>query len=146
VHEDDTLSRFERSEPFTGRIEPLDGYVLVEPVDDETETNAGLIIPASAESACIAGIVVAAGDDASGIAPGDKVLYPRGAGFEIRIGGQPKRLLDRQELIARLYDERAAGTRDGCCGAAGCRMTGRSASTPWLRVLVQVGDLVVDLL
>ena len=104
MHEDDTLSRFEHSEPFTGRIEPLDGYVLVEPVDDETETNAGLIIPASAESACIAGIVVAAGDDASGVAPGDKVLYPRGAGFEIRIGGQPKRLLDRQELIARLYD------------------------------------------
>jgi co-chaperonin GroES (HSP10) len=90
MHEDDTLSRFEHSEPFTGRIEPLDAYVLVEPVDDETETNAG--------------IVVAAGDDASGIAPGDKVLYPRGAGFEIRIGGQPKRLLDRQELIARLYD------------------------------------------
>ena len=87
MHEDDTLSRFEHSEPFTGRIEPLDGYVLVEPVDDETETNAGLIIPASAESACIAGIVVAAGDDASGVAPGDKVLYPRGAGFEIRIGG-----------------------------------------------------------
>jgi co-chaperonin GroES (HSP10) len=104
MHEDDTLSRFERSEPFTGRIEPLDGYVLVEPVDDETETNAGLIIPASAESACIAGIVVAVGDDASGVVPGDKVLYPRGAGFEIRIGGQPKRLLDRQELIARLYD------------------------------------------
>ena len=104
MHEDDTLSRFEHSEPFTGRIEPLDGYVLVEPVDDETETNAGLIIPASAESACIAGIVVAAGDDASGVAPGDKVLYPRGAGFEIRIGGQPKRLLDRQELVARLYD------------------------------------------
>jgi len=29
MHEDDTLSRFEHSEPFTGRIEPLDGYVLV---------------------------------------------------------------------------------------------------------------------
>ena len=50
MHEDDTLSRFERSEPFTGRIEPLDGYVLVEPVDDETETNAGLIVPASPPS------------------------------------------------------------------------------------------------
>ena len=79
MHEDDTLSRFEHSEPFTGRIEPLDGYVLVEPVDDETETNAGLIIPASTESACIAGIVVAAGDDASGVAPGDKGRSTRAA-------------------------------------------------------------------
>ena len=116
MHEDDTLSRFEHSEPFTGRIEPLDEYVLVEPVDDETETNAGLIIPASAESACIAGIVVAAGDDAVGIAPGDKVLYPRGAGFEIRIGGQPKRLArparaDRQAVRLATRCERVAAFR-----------------------------------
>jgi len=51
MHGDDTLSRFERSERGSGGIEPLDSYVLLEPVDDETETNAGLIIPASAESA-----------------------------------------------------------------------------------------------
>ena len=38
MHEDDTLHRFESSEPFTGRIEPLDDHVLIEPVDDETET------------------------------------------------------------------------------------------------------------
>ena len=28
-------------------LEPLDDYVVVEPVDEETETRAGLIIPAS---------------------------------------------------------------------------------------------------
>ncbi|HEY0389235.1 MAG TPA: co-chaperone GroES family protein [Gaiellales bacterium] len=104
MHEDDTLDRFERSQPFTGRIEPLDHYVLVEPVEDETETRAGLIIPASAESACLSGIVVAAGDDAGGLAPGDKVLFPRRAGFEIRVSGQPKRLIARHEVVARLHD------------------------------------------
>ena len=104
MHEDDTLHRFEHSQPFTGRIEPLDEYVLIEPVDDESETSAGLIIPASAESSCVSGIVVSAGDDAAGVTPGDKVLYPRGAGFEIRMGGQPKRLVSRNELIARLFD------------------------------------------
>jgi co-chaperonin GroES (HSP10) len=104
MHEDDTLRRFERSEPFTGRLEPLDEYVLIEPTDDETETPVGLIIPASAESACISGIVVAAGEDAQGVAPGDKVLYPRGAGFEVRLSGQAKRLISRHELIARIHD------------------------------------------
>jgi chaperonin GroES len=104
MHEDDTLDRFERSQPFTGRIEPLDHYVLVEPVEDETETTTGLIIPASAESSCLFGIVVSAGDEATGLAPGDKVLFPRGAGFEIRVSGQPKRLLGRHEVIARLHD------------------------------------------
>ena len=95
MHEDDTLHRFESSEPFTGRIEPL---------DDETETSAGLIIPSSADSGVISGIVTAIGDDSHGIAPGDKVLYPRGAGFELRLSGQAKRLVSRHELIARLHD------------------------------------------
>jgi co-chaperonin GroES (HSP10) len=104
MHGDDMLSRFEHSQQGSGGIEPLDVYVLLEPVEDETETTAGLIIPASAESACQSGVVVAIGDDVQGVAPGDKVLYPRGAGFEIRLSGEPKRLVDRRELIARIAD------------------------------------------
>jgi chaperonin GroES len=104
MHEDDTLSRFERSHSGSGGIEPLDGFVLLEPVDDETETNAGLIIPASAESSCQSGVVMAVGDDVHGVSPGDKVLYPRGAGYELRLSGEPKRLVDRRELIARIAD------------------------------------------
>jgi chaperonin GroES len=104
MHEDDTLHRFEHSERFTGRIEPLDEHVLIEPIDDETQTSTGLIIPSNSESACWSGIVVAAGDDAVGVLPGDKVLYPRHAGYEVRIAGQPKRIVSRHELIARLHD------------------------------------------
>jgi len=104
MHEDDTLSRFERSQRGSGGIEPLDSFVLVEPSDDETETNTGLIIPSSAESACQSGVVVAIGDDVHGVSPGDKVLFPRGAGYELRLSGEPKRLLDRRELIARIAD------------------------------------------
>ncbi len=105
MHGDDTLERFEHARPGGhGGIEPLDHFVLIEPVDDETETNAGLIIPASAEAACRSGVVVAVGDEVHGVAPGDKVLYPRGAGFELAPGGEPKRLIDRHELIARLTD------------------------------------------
>jgi chaperonin GroES len=104
MHGDDTLSRFDRSQSGSGGIEPLDGFVLLEPVDDETETNAGLIIPASAESSCQSGVVMAVGDDVHGVSPGDKVLFPRGAGYELRLSGEPKRLVDRRELIARIAD------------------------------------------
>ena len=104
MHVDDTLSRFERSQSGSGGIEPLDGFVLLEPVDYETETNAGLIIPASAESSCQSGVVMAVGDDVHGVTPGDKVLFPRGAGYELRLSGEPKRLVDRRELIARIAD------------------------------------------
>jgi chaperonin GroES len=105
MHGDDTLERFEHA-PRGGRggIEPLDHFVLIEPVDDETETTAGLIIPASADTACVSGVVVAVGDEVHGVSPGDKVLYPRGAGYELSPGGEPKRLVDRSELIARITD------------------------------------------
>jgi chaperonin GroES len=104
MHEDDTMSRFERAGATTRGLEPLDEYVLLEPVDDETETSTGLIIPSSAESACASAIVVAVGEDVQGVTAGEKVLYPRGAGFEIRVSGQPKRLVQRRELIARVLD------------------------------------------
>jgi co-chaperonin GroES (HSP10) len=31
-------------------LEPLDDYVVIQPSDEESETNLGLIIPASAET------------------------------------------------------------------------------------------------
>ena len=105
MHGDDTLERFEHARGGgPGAIEPLDLFVLIEPVEDETETTGGLIIPASADSACLSGVVVAVGDEVQGVSPGDKVLYPRSSGYELTLGGEPKRLVDRRELIARLTD------------------------------------------
>ena len=85
-------------------LELLDDYVVIEPVDEETETRAGLIIPASSETGCRSGIVTAAGAEATGVEPGDKVLFPKDAGFEVRIGGSAVKLLRRRELIARVHD------------------------------------------
>ena len=87
-------------------LEPLDEFLVIQPSNDETETRAGLILPASAAqaAACRTGIVTAIGSEVEGVEPGDKVLYPRGSGFEIRLSGEPKRLVDRRELIARIAD------------------------------------------
>jgi co-chaperonin GroES (HSP10) len=85
-------------------LEPLDDYVLVEPSDEETETRAGLIIPASAEAGCRTGIVTAVGADAEGVEPGDKVLFPKDAGFDVRLGGTAVKMVRRPDLIARVQD------------------------------------------
>ena len=44
-------------------LEPLDEYLVIQPTSDETETRAGLILPASAAAAamCRTGIVTAVG-------------------------------------------------------------------------------------
>ena len=87
-------------------IEPLDEYLVIQPSTDETETRAGLILPASAAAAnaCRTGIVTAVGPEPNGIEPGDKVLYPREAGFDVRLGGIEVKLLKRTELIGRIHD------------------------------------------
>jgi chaperonin GroES len=85
-------------------LEPLDDYVVVQPADEETETRTGLIIPASDEAGCRSGIVTAVGADAAGVEPGDKVLFPKDAGFDVRLGGGAVKVMRRGELIARVHD------------------------------------------
>jgi co-chaperonin GroES (HSP10) len=85
-------------------LEPLDDYVVVLPSDEETETSLGLIIPASRETDCRTGVVTAVGTDAGGIEPGDKVLFPQDAGFEVRLAGGAVKVIRRGELIARVHD------------------------------------------
>jgi chaperonin GroES len=85
-------------------LEPLDDYVVIQPSDEESETNLGLIIPASTETDCRTGVVTAVGSDPAGIEPGDKVLFPRDAGYEVRLGGAAVKVMKRGELIARVHD------------------------------------------
>jgi co-chaperonin GroES (HSP10) len=85
-------------------LEPLDDFVVIEPTDEEAETRLGLIIPASAEAHCRSGIVIAAGPEADGVAPGDKVLFPKAAGYDVRLAGTNQKVLRRTELIARVHD------------------------------------------
>jgi chaperonin GroES len=94
----------EETQPVSIALEPLDDYVVVEPVDEETETRSGLIIPPSAEAQCRSGIVTDRGPEAAGVEPGDKVLFPKGAGFDVRLAGVAVKVIRRGELIARVHD------------------------------------------
>jgi co-chaperonin GroES (HSP10) len=86
-------------------LEPLDDHVVVQPLD-ETETATGLIVPINEAAQCTTGIVASVGPDVTGVEPGDKVLYPRDAGYEVRLvrSAHRVRVLRREELIARIQD------------------------------------------
>jgi chaperonin GroES len=85
-------------------LEPLDDHLVVHPADEETETRTGLILPASTATECRTGIVTAVGPEATGLEPGDKVLFPKDAGFDVRLGGVEVKVLRRRDLIARVHD------------------------------------------
>ena len=94
----------EQPVPAMLSLEPLDDYIVVEPVDEDVETRTGLIIPQSAEGRSRSGIVTAVGPDAAGVEPGDKVLFPKDAGFDVRLAGVAVKTLRRRELIAKVHD------------------------------------------
>jgi co-chaperonin GroES (HSP10) len=86
-------------------LEPLDDYLVVEPLED-TETASGLIVPVNEAAQIRTGIVAAVGPDVSAIEPGDKVLYPRDAGYEVRLARSSHRVrvLKREDVVARVHD------------------------------------------
>ena len=90
--------------PIRLSLEPLDDFVVVEYAEEEAETRAGLILPANLEAQCRSGIVIAVGSEAEGVSPGDKVLFPKDAGYDVRLAGTAQRVLRRAELIARILD------------------------------------------
>jgi chaperonin GroES len=90
--------------PIRLSLEPLDDFLVVETTDEEAETRAGLILPASAETHCSSGIVIAVGPEAEGVAPGDKVLFLKEAGYDVRLAGTAVKVVRRHDLIARIHD------------------------------------------
>ena len=59
---------------------------------------------AATEAGCRTGIVTAVGPDAGMLEPGDKVLFPKDAGYDVRLAGSAVKVLRRSELIARIHD------------------------------------------
>jgi co-chaperonin GroES (HSP10) len=86
-------------------LEPLDDYLVVEPLED-SETASGLIVPVNEATQIRTGIVAAVGPDVSTIEPGDKVLYPRDVGYEVRLARSSHRVrvLKREDVVARVHD------------------------------------------
>lgn len=95
---------------MTERVDPLGARVLVRVLEDESVTSSGLVIPDTAKEKPQRGLVVAVGDDEDliKVTPGDRVLYPRYAGTEVRVDGVDHLVIDAVELLAVLRDEATA--------------------------------------
>ena len=48
--------------------------------------------------------MTAVGADVTGVEAGDKVLYPRDTGFDVRLVGLEVKVLKREDLIFRTHD------------------------------------------
>lgn len=85
-------------------IKPLADRVLVEPLEAETKTASGIIIPDSAKEKPQQGVVVAAGagkkDEPMTVKAGDKVLYGKYSGNEISVDGKKYLIMHESDIFA----------------------------------------------
>jgi len=85
-------------------IQPLDERVLVEPMEQEEKVGT-IIIPDTAKEKPMMGTVVAVGTDEElqkVIKAGDKVIFGKYAGEEIKIEGKKHLIIQRSDILARV--------------------------------------------
>ena len=88
-------------------IEPLGSRVLIQPVEQETTTASGIVLPETAKEKPQQGIIKAVGTEeemVTDLAVGDKILFPKYAGNEIQIDGVQYIIMDEGDVLARLKD------------------------------------------
>jgi chaperonin GroES len=84
-------------------IEPLGNRVVIRPLEQESKTASGLLLPDTAKEKPQTGEVVAIGDDEDiKLAVGDKVLFAKYSGTEFKLDGVDYILFDEADVLARL--------------------------------------------
>jgi chaperonin GroES len=95
-------------------IKPLGNRVVVEPAEQEETTASGLILPDTAKEKPQQGLILAAGpgernDDGERIAMdvkvGDKVLFAKYAGTELKLDGKKVLILRETDLLGILENK-----------------------------------------
>ena len=85
-------------------IKPLADRVLVQPMEAESKTASGLIIPDTAKEKPQKGTVMAAGpgtkDEEMQVKPGDVVLYGKYAGTELNVDGTDYLMMRQSDILA----------------------------------------------
>jgi chaperonin GroES len=82
-------------------IQPLGLRVLVRPVEQEAKTSSGLLLPETAKEKPQIGDVIAIGDDEEiNVKVGQKVLFPKYTGTEIKLDGVEHLIMDATDLLA----------------------------------------------
>ncbi len=93
------------------KVRPLQDRVLVKRVESETRSAGGIIIPDTAKEKPLEGKVIAVGEgkrleDGSRVAMevkvGDRVLFGKYAGTEIKVDGEDHMILKESDILGIL--------------------------------------------
>jgi len=92
------------------KVKPLSDRVVIEPLDPETKTSGGIIIPDNAKEKPQEGKIVAVGSGKyeegkkieMELKVGDKVLYGKYSGTEITVEGKEYLIIRESDVLAKI--------------------------------------------
>ena len=84
------------------KIKPLGMRVLVQPIEAETKTVSGIIIPDSAQEKQLQAKVVMVSDEVKEVEIGDNVLYAKFVGTELNSDGKNYLMLEVADILATI--------------------------------------------
>ena len=84
------------------KVKPLADRVIVKLEKSETKSAGGIIIPDTAQEKTQIGTVVEIGDDKDiiKVKAGQKVMYDKYAGTQVKIGGEEHLILKMADILA----------------------------------------------
>ncbi len=89
-------------------IEPLGARVLIRPLDvEQTIAGGKLVLPDTAKEKPQQGVIEAVGDEeemTTDLAVGDKVVFPKYSGTEIRLEGVDYIIMDESDVLVRIRE------------------------------------------
>ncbi len=95
------------------KIKPMGDRLIVKRLEQEETTRGGIIIPDTAKEKPLEGVVRAAGPGKAGksgnllplaVAEGNRILFGKYAGTEIKIGGEDLLILKEDDVLAIIED------------------------------------------
>jgi chaperonin GroES len=93
------------------KFRPLHDRVLVRRIEEDAKTPGGIIIPDTAKEKPIQGEVIAVGPGARNeagrlvpldVKPGDRVLFSKWSGTEVKIGGEDLLIMKESDILGIL--------------------------------------------
>lgn len=84
------------------KVKPLADRILVKMEKTESKTASGIIIPDTAQEKTQTAVVIAVGDDSEKIKvkAGERVMYDKYAGTQVKIDGEEHLILKAADVIA----------------------------------------------
>ena len=86
-------------------LQPMGTRVLIQPLEQESKTASGLLLPEISREKPQTGLVVAIGDNEEiKLKVNDKVLFAKYSGTEFRIDGTEYLLLESSDVLAKFLN------------------------------------------